>query len=106
MFRARVKVTGEILDDVTPEDSSYADPGYLDMRNGKFYKPDELEILYDFDEPDWGLFRREAAKVILAGMVHGNAGYVPNQATVKQAVSIALRYTDELIRQLKGEEDD
>ena len=60
-----------------------------------------LEMEYDWD---WEKFRREAAKDILAGMVHhrvlsdsSDRFYIPKE----QVVSAAIGLADELIKQLR-----
>ena len=68
------------------------------------YKPSDLEFI---DRPaplepivDWSAFRREAAKDILCALT-GNKDYLKVIGRIEPETMLAVRFADELIKQLK-----
>lgn len=49
----------------------------------------------------WQSFRNQAAKDILCGIIQGGYG----ESKIKYQVEVAIKYTDELIKQLKEKEE-
>lgn len=74
------------------------------FNTGGYYKSAVLPLeCFDlWEETDWSVFRKEAAKDILAGMV-GNMFYEDHNSA-ENYVKIALMHADELIKQLKMDE--
>ena len=73
------------------------------FNNGGYYKSEVLPLeCFDlWEETDWPSFRREAAMRAMQGILSSQQGpyaYIPEDAADK-----AIRYADELIRQLKQE---
>ena len=65
------------------------------------YEEAEKLMKWNYDW-DWEKFRREAAKDILAGMLsHHRIFY--DEGLRPEHVRMAISYTDELIKQLKGD---
>ena len=92
-MKAKVIKTGEVIE-VHRNISGWASDDQLN----KTRLFDESEL--DFDYQDWELFRREAAKDILAGMVsHPRVSY--GNMNAGQQARLAIQYADELIKQLK-----
>lgn len=59
---------------------------------------DKIVIPLEYQQPDrWDDFRKEAAKDILCNMVNG--GY--DSSRIVEQTELAIRYADELIKQLK-----
>lgn len=94
-MKARLIETGEWLT-VNP-----CDDGFYDVETHNIYDADELDFSRGFD---WEIFRREAAKDILAGLMQhrvlsdaSDRLYIPKE----QVVSAAIGLADELIKQLK-----
>ena len=93
-MKARIKGTN-IEIDVQP---FYDEIGYFaGFKNDyEYYRAADL-VFPDtpgWDKTDWSSFRREAAKDILSAVINGR---------ISEDVSFAIKYADELIRQLKQE---
>lgn len=93
-MKARVIKTGEWLT-VNP-----CDDGFYDVETHNIYEPDELDFSIKFD---WDIFRREAAKDFVAAML-SNATPTAEQWATPDIVNASLEIVDELIKQLKEEE--
>lgn len=63
------------------------------------YEQGYNQAIKDLDDFDWQAFRREAAKDILCAIVSRGYGLGRGQ----EHTFIAIKYTDELIKQLKQE---
>lgn len=99
-MKARIKKTGEIVNL-----ASYA-AITLDVcdswGNPIEMKPEDIELIQDkTDDFDWQSFRVEAAKDILCAMIQ--SGYYGEDRIVHHS-ELAVKYTDELIKQLKKED--
>ena len=90
-MKAKVIKTGEVVE-VHHVPTGWASG---DLNITRFFKESDL----DFDYPEWEVFRREAAKDILCAMIHHQNSTDPVE------VSIAIDIANELIRQLKGENE-
>lgn len=70
------------------------------------YKPLDLEFPGDKDgnsESDWSSFRKETAKDILCALA-GNKDYLKVIGRIEPETMLAIRFANELIKQLKEEE--
>lgn len=74
--------------------------GFIDTEtHSLLYNPEDLEFEKEFD---WDAYRREVAKDLLAGMV---AHEMDRRVSLRTSVDIAIDYANELIRELKKEEE-
>ena len=99
-MKARIKKTGEIVNL-----ASYATIT-LNMcdswGNPIEMKPEEIELIQDkINDFDWQSFRNQASKDILCAMIQG--GY--SQDRIEHQSALAIKYADELIKQLKEREE-
>lgn len=92
-MKARIKETGEIID-LAQEVIGH---------KGERFQWFQLELIPEpYDEFfDWQSFRNQAAKDILCAMIQG--GYA--ESRIEHQSALAIKYADELIKQLKEKEE-
>lgn len=82
-MKAKIKETGK-----------WITVGFYDVETHDIYDPDELDFAPDFD---WQAFRREAAKDILGAVIAKKS----SMCSYGEVVEEAIKFADELIKQLK-----
>ena len=92
-MKARIKETGEIVG-LAQE---------IRGHKGESFQWFQIELIPEpYDEFfDWQSFRNQAAKDILCSIIQG--GYA--ESRIKYQSEVAIKYTDELIKQLKEKEE-
>ena len=104
-MKARNTTTGEVVTSFCLS-KEWGTASYIDNANIlRFCTPrdGEWEIIDESAPIDWDAFRREAAKDILCALV-GNKDYLKVIGRIEPETMLAIRFTDELIKQLKEEQ--
>ena len=78
--------------------ATYIEDGILRQKN----LSGEWEIIDESESVDWSSFRRETAKDILCALV-GNKDYLKVIGRIEPETTLAIRFADELIKQIKQE---
>lgn len=96
-MKARIKHTQQIID------VEWDIRGWIwDGPKGKRIFGEEELVFFDSDNIDWQSFRAEAAKDILCSIIQ--SGYYGDDRIIHQS-ELAVKYADELIKQLKEKEE-
>ena len=125
-MKARIKRNGQVIDVVPVETrmetdgihAYYTEAGSEKLTSLCLWKDTELDFnVCELSKQDWSSFRREVAKDILCSLVkigemrdsfHQNTGVFKGRLfepalRMDEAVSLAIEYADELIKQLQEE---
>ena len=78
--------------------ATYIEDGILRQKN----LSGEWEIIDESESVDWSSFRRETAMDILCALV-GNKDYLKVIGRIEPETTLAIRFADELIKQIKQE---
>lgn len=94
-MKAQVIKTGEVVE-VVQDFGYFLEVSLNPEQSQRLWKPDELDLDYEH----WIAFRREAAKDVLPAVIAKKSSLCNYDEVVKEAI----KFADELIRQLKKEQ--